>query len=92
MSVNTARAMRVAEIMQDFKNIQIHISSIRANPSAEEYNEEGFQVLRQSVAAAQQLLARPFASEDGSNSGDEEQAKSQLKRCERCLLFYLNTC
>ncbi|KXT14839.1 hypothetical protein AC579_4094 [Pseudocercospora musae] len=77
--LNTARAMRVAEIMQDFKNIQMRISSIRANPSAEEYNEDGFVILRQCVSAAQQLLARPFQSE-GSNNGDEEQAKAQLKR------------
>ncbi|KAF7188419.1 hypothetical protein HII31_10081 [Pseudocercospora fuligena] len=54
--LNTARAMRVAEIMQDFKNIQMRISSIRANPSAEEYNEDGFVVLRQCVSAAQQII------------------------------------
>ncbi|EME83424.1 uncharacterized protein MYCFIDRAFT_203630 [Pseudocercospora fijiensis CIRAD86] len=58
--LNTARAMRVAEIMQDFKNIQMRIGAIRANPSAEEYNEDGFVILRQCVSAAQQLLARPF--------------------------------
>ena len=70
--------MRIAEIMTDFRNIQTYIAAIRANPSAEEYNEEGFVVLRRCVAQAQALLAQPFQT-NGSR-GDEEQVKAQLKR------------
>ena len=70
--------MRIAEIMTDFRNIQTYIAAIRANPSAEEYNEEGFVVLRRCVAQAQALLAQPFQT-NGSR-GDGEQVKAQLKR------------
>ncbi|TKA62620.1 hypothetical protein B0A55_10338, partial [Friedmanniomyces simplex] len=41
-TVNQARAMRVAEIMNDYRNIQNFMAAIRASPSAEEYNEEGY--------------------------------------------------
>lgn len=72
--------MRVAEIMADFRNIQNYISSIRANPSAEEYNEEGYLVLRRCVAEAQALLSQPFQTQPGGR-GDDEQDKIQLQRC-----------
>lgn len=78
--VNQARAMRVAEIMTDFRNIQTYIASIRANPSAEEYNEEGYLVLRRCVAEAQVLLSQPFQTQPGGR-GDDEQDKMQLQRC-----------
>ncbi|KXL43466.1 MAG: hypothetical protein FE78DRAFT_152262 [Acidomyces sp. 'richmondensis'] len=71
--------MRVAEIMADFRNIQNYISSIRANPSAEEYNEEGYLVLRRCVAEAQALLSQPFQTQPGGR-GDDEQDKIQLQR------------
>ena len=71
--------MRVAEIMADFRNIQNYIAAIRANPSAEEYNEEGYQILRRCVSEAQSLLAQPFHSQSTA-SRDEEQTKSLLKR------------
>ena len=70
--------MRVQEIMADFRQIQNYIAAIRANPSAEEYNEEGFAVLRRCVAEAQALLAQPF-QQNGMN-GDDEAARVQLRR------------
>jgi hypothetical protein len=70
--------MRVAEIMTDFRNIQTYISSIRASPSAEEYNEDGYALLRRCVADAQALLSQPFSAQ--SCSRDEEQIKLQLRR------------
>ncbi len=77
--VNQIRAMRVQEIMLDFRTIQGYIAAIRANPSAEEYNEDGFVVLRRCVAEAQALLAQPFNIQNGS-IGDEEANKVQLRR------------
>ena len=71
--------MRVAEIMQDFRNIQSYIAGIHTNPSAEEYNEEGFVVLRRCVAEAQALLVQPFAAQNG-NRGNDEQDKTNLRR------------
>lgn len=71
--------MRVSEIMTDFRNIQDYIASIRASPSAEEYNEDGYVLLRRCVAEAQVLLSLPFTAPT-YNRGDEEQIKSQLRR------------
>lgn len=71
--------MRIAEIMSDFRNLQNYIASIRASPSAEEYNEEGYMVLRRCVAEAQALLQQPFQTYSGTR-GDEEQDKAHLRR------------
>ncbi|EME46263.1 hypothetical protein DOTSEDRAFT_125391 [Dothistroma septosporum NZE10] len=68
---NNARAMRVQEIMNDYRNIQNYIAQIRANPSAEEYHEEGYVVLRQCVAQAQGLLAQPFQQDSGGKESEE---------------------
>lgn len=78
-TVNQPRAMRVAEIMADFRNLQTYIAAIRANPSADEYNEDGYVVLRQCVAAALALLQQPFNTSNGSR-GDPEHDKAQLRR------------
>ena len=74
--------MRVAEIVQDFRNIQAWIAAIRANPSAEEYNEEGYVVLRRCAAEAQALLLHPFHLQNGmgANPGDDEESKAHLRR------------
>jgi len=76
--LNNARAMRVAEILNDYRSVQNYIAAIRASPSAEEYNEDGFVILRQCVVQAQQLLAQPFNTETGS--ADAEQIKADLRR------------
>jgi hypothetical protein len=77
--VNQARAMRVSEIMLDYRNIQNYIVAIRASPSAEEYNEEGYLVLRRCVAEAQALLAQPFQTVN-TGKGDAEHDKMHLRR------------
>ncbi|KAF2207294.1 hypothetical protein CERZMDRAFT_102575 [Cercospora zeae-maydis SCOH1-5] len=79
--LNTARAMRVGELMTDFRNIQRFMSSIRVSPSAEDYNEEGFRVLRHCVAQSQRMLQQDFASTVPSmkQESDEESAKQQLR-------------
>jgi hypothetical protein len=71
--------MRVAEIMTDFHRIQNFILSIRASPSAEEYNEDGFALLRRCVHEAQALLAPNF-QQQAATRGDDEQTKLQLRR------------
>lgn len=79
--LNQARAMRIAEIMQDFRNVQNYIASIRLRPSAEEYNEEGYVLLRRCVSEAQALLAQPFsAGGNGSGKGGEEEKRGELRR------------
>lgn len=78
--VNQARAMRVAEIVADFRNIQHFIANIRANPPAHEYYEEGYAVLRQCAEKAQALLSQPFTPESSSPQGNEDQEKLQLRQ------------
>ncbi|KAK3071487.1 hypothetical protein LTR53_008532 [Teratosphaeriaceae sp. CCFEE 6253] len=65
--------------MADYRNIQAYIAAIRASPSAEEYNEEGYLVLRRCVAEAQALLAQPFQTLQ-TGKGDEEHDKMHLRR------------
>lgn len=71
--------MRVTEIMNDFRNIQVRIAAINAQPSREEYNEEGFVLLRQSQCEAKALLNQPF-EQSNRGRGTEEHHKVQLKR------------
>lgn len=81
--LNNARAIRVQEIMNDYRNIQNYIAQIRASPSAEEYNEEGYMVLRQCIAQGQQLLATPFRPDvngKGAPEGSEEAVQVHLRR------------
>lgn len=80
-SVNEARAMRIAEILSDFRHLQHYIANIRANPSAEDYYEEGYCVLRQCAEEAHTLLAQPYVCQGAEPDGDSEREKDQLQRC-----------
>jgi len=73
--------MRITEIMTDFRNLQNYIASIRAAPSAEEYNEEGFVLLRHCEAEAKTLLQQGFNMASSGQRADDEQQKLQLRRC-----------
>jgi hypothetical protein len=65
--------------MNDFRNIQVRIAAINAQPSREEFNEEGFVLLRQSQGEAKALLNQPF-EQSARGRGTEEHHKVQLKR------------
>ena len=83
IAVNDARAMRVAEIMNDFRTIQLRISQYQVTPSASEYHEAGFGILRQCHAEAQAVLSTHFdpgVLQTPSSTG--EQTKRQLQRYE----------
>ena len=71
--------MRVAEIMEDFRNLLGYISAIRASPSSEEYDEEGYLVLRRCAAESQALLLQPFQAQSVGRR-DDEQNKQHLRR------------
>ncbi|WPB04475.1 uncharacterized protein RHO25_009121 [Cercospora beticola] len=64
--------------MTDFRTSQQFMSSIRVSPSAEDYNEEGFRVLRHCVAESHQMLQQGF--ESMKQEDNEEAAKQQLRR------------
>lgn len=81
--------MRVSEIMTDYRNIQQYISGIRANPSAEEYNEDGFVLLRRCVGEAHNLLQQPFSGPPSSSvAGDVEATRVQLQRSVKGILLF----
>ena len=73
-AVNDARAMRIAEIMTDFRNLQHYLSQLRATPTAEEYYLEG-----SCASEAQTILQTPFSASTGASSGDPERERQQLK-------------
>lgn len=62
-AVNEARAMRVAEVMNDFHLIQRRMAQYEAAPSPAEYHEEASVILRQCQAEARSVLAAPFQTE-----------------------------
>lgn len=83
LTVNEARAMRVAEVMNDYQIIQRRIYQYREVVAPQDdYNEEGYRVLRQCHAEARAILAAPFESELLQVPRDPGEAeKRQLQRC-----------
>ncbi|KAB2577535.1 hypothetical protein BFW01_g9705 [Lasiodiplodia theobromae] len=94
--LNDARAIRIAEIMTDFRNLQHYIAQIRVSPSPEEFYLEGYTLVRQCHAEAQAVLNAPFNA-NPSPGEDVEQQKVLLKavlldaslRRFRCQRIYL---
>lgn len=88
LAVNEARALRVLEIMNDFRTIQLHILShvSRAQahpPNPQAYYADGYVVLRQCSAEGQAILATHFnpGSMGLSGSvGESEMQKATLQR------------
>jgi hypothetical protein len=89
-AVNQARAMRILEIMNDFRSVQLHISShvtrAQSNPPDQaSYYHDGYVVMRQCSAEAQAILATHFnpgnlGLQNGS-AGDGEIQKATMQRC-----------
>lgn len=77
--VNEARAIRVAEIMTDFRNLQHYLAQLRLTPTAEEYYLEGYSLLRECINDAQSVLQQPFSGSVGSEPADPVQETLQLK-------------
>ncbi|CBY01368.1 hypothetical protein LEMA_P001550.1 [Plenodomus lingam JN3] len=77
--LNDARAIRIAEIMTDFRNLQHYLVQLRPMPTAEEYYLEGYSLLRECTTEAQLTLQQPFSGSAGAATGDPEQERQQLK-------------
>ena len=77
--MDLARAIRVTEIINDYYNILRCIASTRVSPSAEEYHEYGYVVLRECAMEAEALLLQPFQVQNDVRR-DEEQDKAHLRR------------
>lgn len=88
-TVNMARAMRVAELMTDFRKLQHYMSSIRIISSAEDCHEEDFQGLRHCVVECYQFLQEGFPCNIPSTmtittkERHEELAKTQVRNHSR---------
>lgn len=79
LPVNDARAMRITEIMTDFRNLQHYLAHLQASPTAEEYYLEGYALLRQCIAEAQAVLNTPFQAAAPAPGGNPEKQKQQLR-------------
>lgn len=84
--------MRVLEIMNDFRTLQIHISSLITRteatpPDQQSYYLDGYVVLRQSNAESQAILATHYNPGNlgfqAGNIPETEVQKATLQRCER---------
>lgn len=82
-SLNHARAIRIAEIMIDFRNLQYYLAQLRATPTTEEYYLEGYSLLRQCTSEAQAIFTAPFPAvttlPGGDPGGDAERKKAQFQ-------------
>ncbi|PNS19075.1 hypothetical protein CAC42_1811 [Sphaceloma murrayae] len=78
--LNQIRAMRVAEIMQDFRNAQTYMAGIRLQVPRQDANLEGYLVLRQCLSEAQQLTNQPYTATSSNPRGDAEREKAQLRQ------------
>lgn len=87
--MNQARAMRILEIMNDFRTLQLHISShvtrAQANPPDDtSYYHDGYVVMRHCSAEAQAILATHFnpgnLGTQAGGAGDGEVQKATMQR------------
>lgn len=79
-AVNDARAVRVAELMNDYRTLLLHISQQYVAVSPEDYHEGGFAVLRECHTAAQGLVSANYQPCPVSGHGDAETEKAELQR------------
>ncbi|KAF2399556.1 hypothetical protein EJ06DRAFT_56852 [Trichodelitschia bisporula] len=77
--LNEARAMRVAELMWDFRNLQHYMTQVKMDVTPEEYYLEGYMMLRACVSEAQAVLASQYANPATHPRGNLEAEKEQLR-------------
>ncbi|KAE8352595.1 hypothetical protein BDV28DRAFT_148885 [Aspergillus coremiiformis] len=78
--LNQARALRVAEIINDYHTLLVHISQQNVPVPAEDCWEQGYVVIQESLVAAQALLASnytPVMPPAGRNNAETEKAELQ---------------
>ncbi|KAJ5174402.1 uncharacterized protein N7482_000279 [Penicillium canariense] len=78
--LNQARAVRVAELINDYRTLLLHISHQQVDAIPEDYYEEGFVVLRECHAAAQRLLSANYQPCPVTGRGNAETEKAELQR------------
>ncbi|KAK6365001.1 uncharacterized protein PV06_04449 [Exophiala oligosperma] len=89
---NEARAMRILEVMNDFRTLQIHISSLITRneahpPDRHSYYLDGYVVLRQSAAESQAILATHFNPGNiGLQAGQVDESEVTKATMQRIIL------
>ncbi|KAI9041239.1 uncharacterized protein KD926_007193 [Aspergillus affinis] len=79
--LNQARALRLAEIINDYRTLLLHIPQQNVQVPADDYYEEGFVVIRESLAAAQNLMSSSYSPSMPANHGSTaETEKAELRR------------
>ncbi|KAE8152655.1 hypothetical protein BDV25DRAFT_150533 [Aspergillus avenaceus] len=79
--LNQARALRVAEIINDYRTLLVHISQQDVQVPGDDARQQGYAVIRESLAAAQALMSSnytPVVPPAGGN--DAENEKLELQR------------
>ncbi|EXJ89716.1 hypothetical protein A1O3_02783 [Capronia epimyces CBS 606.96] len=89
---NEARAIRILEIMNDFRTLQVHISSLITRteatpPDEQSYYLDGYVVLRQCAAESQAILATLYNPGNlGLQSGHIPETEVQKATLQRIIL------
>ncbi|KAE8358241.1 hypothetical protein BDV27DRAFT_138028 [Aspergillus caelatus] len=78
--LNDARALRMAEIFNDYRTLLVHISQQDIPVPAEDYYEPGYAVIRESLAAAQALMSSNYNPVPPTGRNDLEMEKAEFRR------------
>lgn len=78
-SLDDARALRVVELVDDYRSLLIHIMEHTRSIPLGNATQYGYRVLRHNHTAAQHLLASNYRPAMLSTHGEEEQT-AQLRR------------
>lgn len=74
------RATRVAQVMEDFRNVQHQIAQVKAVSKGEEQEGEGYRLLRQCSAEGRAVLRAPFSASSEPPDGNQDEEKAQLQQ------------
>lgn len=77
--VNDARALRMAEIFNDYRTLLVHISQQDIPVPAEDHYEPGYAVIRESLAAAQALMSSNYTPVPPTGRNNAEMEKTELR-------------
>jgi len=78
-SVNNVRALRILEIMQDYRNLLYSISQTWSNPEITTQRGSVYDILRQCHDEGHELLTTPFVPTLDSVLDDPEEQKKHLE-------------
>ncbi|KAF7114069.1 hypothetical protein CNMCM5793_007049 [Aspergillus hiratsukae] len=79
--LNQARALRVTEIINDYRTLLIHIPQQNVEVPPGDAHEEGYVVLRDSIAAARTLMSASYSTRAvPTQASREETERAELQR------------